>query len=244
MKYFLDHTKALLINYNFYEADQKIALVLLVRNLLGKYCMKNISDQIENLQNYGKIVVLPAMINKYSQMDISEYALNPPKNIFEKLASVNSINQIYSEVLDKLKKIILEKFRNEIEQAKTKQTIDITNEHVRRFQSAVKYLPESMKNALEVELHHCKDDIRRLIQYRELKVQDSSITEEIDKINNCSFEHQNLQVIKSYFNKGKELASKRIGNIVDKIHQNLDRQNIMEVLNDMKTLCTYKTELN
>ncbi|CAF0898603.1 unnamed protein product [Adineta steineri] len=244
MKYFLDHIKALVTNYNFNEADQKIDTVLLVRNLLGKYCMKNISDQIEILQNYGKIVVLPAVINKYSQMDISEYTLNPPKNIFEKLANVNSTNQIYSEVLDKLRKIILEKFRNELERAKIKQTIDITNEHIRRFESAVIYLPESMKNALEVELHHCTDDIRRLIQYSELKLQDSSITEEIDKINNCSFEYQNLQVIKSYFNKGKELASKRIGNIVDKIHQNLDKQNIMEVLNDMKTLYKYKTELN
>ncbi|CAM4830725.1 unnamed protein product [Rotaria magnacalcarata] len=72
---------------------------------------------------------------------------------------------------------------------------------MRRFESAVKYLPESMENALEIELQHCKDDIKRLVQYSELKLQDSSITEKIDKINNCSFEYQNLQVIISYFNK-------------------------------------------
>ncbi|CAF4280684.1 unnamed protein product, partial [Rotaria magnacalcarata] len=102
--------------------------------------------------------------------------LNPPKKIFEKLANVNSTNQIYSEVLDKLRKLILEKFRNELERAKTKQTIDITNEHMRRFESTVKYLPESMENALEIELQHCKDDIKRLVQYSELKLQDSSIT--------------------------------------------------------------------
>ncbi|CAF4919305.1 unnamed protein product, partial [Rotaria magnacalcarata] len=68
---------------------------------------------------------------------------------------------------------------------------------MRRFESAVKYLPESMENALEIELQHCKGDIKRLVQYSELKLQDSSITEKIDKINNCSFEYQNLQVIKS-----------------------------------------------
>ncbi|CAM4986929.1 unnamed protein product [Rotaria socialis] len=244
IKYFLNRIRALIINYNFSEADEKIDSVIVVRNLLGKYCIKDISDQIETLQNYGKTVVLPDLINRYSQMDISEYMLNPPKNIFEKLANVNSTNQIYSEVLDKLRKLILEKFRNELERAKTKQTIDITNEHIRRFESAVKYLPEPMKNALEIELQHCKDDITRLIQYSQLKLQDSSITEEIDKINNCSFEYQNLQVIKSYFNKGKELASKRIDNIVVKIHHNLEKQNIIEALNDMKILYKYKTELN
>ncbi|CAF5181907.1 unnamed protein product [Rotaria magnacalcarata] len=72
---------------------------------------------------------------------------------------------------------------------------------MRRFESAVKYLPESMENAREIELQRCKDDIKRLVQYSELKLQDSSITEKIDKINNCSFEYQNLQVIISYFNK-------------------------------------------
>ncbi|CAF4433278.1 unnamed protein product, partial [Rotaria magnacalcarata] len=126
IKYFLDRIRALIINYNFSEADEKIDSVIVVRNLLGKYYIKDISDQIENLQNYGKTV-----------------------KIFEKLANVNSTNQIYSEVLDKLRKLILEKFRNELERAKTKQTIDITNEHMRRFESAVKYLPESMENARE-----------------------------------------------------------------------------------------------
>ncbi|CAM4847075.1 unnamed protein product, partial [Rotaria magnacalcarata] len=220
IKYFLNRIKALIINYNFSEADEKIDSVIVVRNLLGKYCIKDISDQIENLQNYEKTVVI---ITRYD----SEYMLNPPKKSFEKLANVNSTNQIYSEVLDKLRKLILENFRNELERAKTKQTIDITNEHMRRFESAVKYLPESMENAREIELQHCKGDIKRLVQYSELKLQDSSITEEIDKINNCSFEYQNLQVIISYFNKGKELASKQIDNIVVKIHHNLEKQNII-----------------
>ncbi|CAF4500527.1 unnamed protein product [Rotaria socialis] len=208
IKYFSDRIGALMINYNFSEADEKIDSLIVVRNLLGKYCIKDISDQIENLQNYGKTV-----------------------NIFEKLPNVNSTNQIYSEVLDKSRKLILEKIRNELERAKTKQTIDITNEHIRRFESAVKYLPESMKNALEIELQHCKGDIKRLIQYSELNLKDSSITEEIDKLNNCSFEYQNLQLIKSDFNKGKELASKRIVNIVVKIQHNLEKQNIIEALN-------------
>ncbi|CAF5206379.1 unnamed protein product, partial [Rotaria magnacalcarata] len=141
IKYFLDRIRAVIINYNFSEADEKIDSVIVVRNLLGKYCIKDISDQIENLQNYGKTAVI---ITRYD----SEYMLNPPK-IFEKLANVNSTNQIYSELLDKLRKLILEKFRNELERAKTKQTIDITNEHMRRFESAVKYLPESMENARE-----------------------------------------------------------------------------------------------
>ncbi|CAF4467012.1 unnamed protein product [Rotaria magnacalcarata] len=144
--------------------------------------------------------------------------LNPPKKIFEKLANVNSTNQIYSEVLDKLKKLILEKCRNELERAKTKQTIDITNEHMRRFESAVKYLPESMENALEIELQHCKGDIKRLVQYSELKLQDSSITEKIDKINNCSFEYQNLQVIKSDFNKELNMYINDIETIYVEVH--------------------------
>ncbi|CAF4539316.1 unnamed protein product, partial [Rotaria magnacalcarata] len=104
IKYFLNRIKALIINYNFSEADEKIDSVIVVRNLLGKYCIKDISDQIENLQNYEKTVVI---ITRYD----SEYMLNPPKKSFEKLANVNSTNQIYSEVLDKLRKLILENFR-------------------------------------------------------------------------------------------------------------------------------------
>jgi DNA polymerase III delta prime subunit len=229
MKHFLGRIKALIRNYNFFEADEKIDAIILVRNLLGKYCLKHISDQIETVQNYGKTVVLPEIINRYSQMDITEYILNPPKKVLEKLDSVNSTNQIYSEVSDKLKKIILEKFRNELARAKTEQTVDITNEYIRRFESALIYLPESMKKALEFELQICKG----------LKLQDS-----LDETDNCSSEYENLQVIKSYFSKGQELASERIENIVFKIHQNLEKQNIMKVLNDMKLLHMYKTELN
>ncbi|CAM4801111.1 unnamed protein product [Rotaria magnacalcarata] len=58
IKYFLDRIRALIINYNFSEADEKIDSVIVVRNLLGKYYIKDISDQIENLQNYGKTVVI------------------------------------------------------------------------------------------------------------------------------------------------------------------------------------------
>ncbi|CAM4976899.1 unnamed protein product [Rotaria socialis] len=57
IKYFSDRIGALMINYNFSEADEKIDSLIVVRNLLGKYCIKDISDQIENLQNYGKTVV-------------------------------------------------------------------------------------------------------------------------------------------------------------------------------------------
>ncbi len=84
IKSYLVGVKALIDNHNFYEADRKIESITLVRNLLGKYCTKDISDEIENLNEYQNKVVLTNVVNKYSEMDISGYTLNPPIDIFER----------------------------------------------------------------------------------------------------------------------------------------------------------------
>ncbi|CAF4878256.1 unnamed protein product, partial [Rotaria sp. Silwood2] len=53
------------------------------------------------------------------------------------------------------------------------QPPDSENIHIRRFESAVKYLSEAMRSALEVELKYCKDDIVLRIRDNEKKLQNA-----------------------------------------------------------------------
>ena len=103
-------------------------------------------------------------------MDISQYTLNPPVEIFEKLGQVTNTNSVYNQTLIGIKEKILDKFTEELNKAKSKRPLELENEHIRRCECAVKYLPETMKNALEVELRHCKDDIGQLIRSNENKL--------------------------------------------------------------------------
>ncbi len=68
---------------------------------------------------------------------------------------MNQTNPIYNQALNKIREKILAKLREELDKVKSKQPSDSENIHVRRLESAVKCLPEAMRNALEVELRHC-----------------------------------------------------------------------------------------
>ncbi|CAF4738169.1 unnamed protein product [Rotaria sp. Silwood2] len=92
-------------------------------------------------------------------MDINQYTLNPLTDIFARFEQVKNTNPVYNEALSTIKEKILTKFREELDKTKSKQPPDSENIHIRRFESAVKYLPEAMRRALEVELKYCQEDI-------------------------------------------------------------------------------------
>ncbi|CAF1468516.1 unnamed protein product [Adineta steineri] len=85
-------------------------------------------------------------------------------DIFEKLKQVRNINTIYTEALYELRKNIIDKFRQELELAKLVTPLNPSNIHIRKFESSVKYLPETIRNVLEVELKHCREDMTSKIQ--------------------------------------------------------------------------------
>ncbi|CAF3804575.1 unnamed protein product [Rotaria sp. Silwood1] len=97
LKRFLDEIQALIYINNFYEAEPKIALISLVRTLLGSCCTKQISDEIELIKERRNKIVLDEIVAKYSDVNIGKYILNPPIDIFEKLGQVRNINPIYTQ---------------------------------------------------------------------------------------------------------------------------------------------------
>ncbi len=53
-----------------------------------------------------------------------------------------------------MKDKIIEKFRNELENARNYKPADDQNKQIRLFESAIKYLPDEIKMTLEVELKY------------------------------------------------------------------------------------------
>ncbi|CAF4680283.1 unnamed protein product, partial [Rotaria sp. Silwood2] len=120
-----------------------------------------------------KDIVSTNVVDKYAEMDMNQYTMNPPADIFARFEQVNNTNPVYNEALSTIKEKILTKFREELDKAKSKQPPDSENIHIRRFESAVKYLSEAMRSALEVELKYCKDDIVLRIRDNEKKLQNA-----------------------------------------------------------------------
>lgn len=239
---YLVGVKALINNHNFLEADRKIESISLVKNLLGTYCTKEISDKIENLNEYQNEIVL-TIVTKYSEMDISGYTLNPPTDIFEKFGQVNQTNPIYKQALDQIREKILTKFREELDKAKWKEPPNSDNVHIRRFESAVNYLPQAMRNALELELKHCKDDIDRLVQDNENKLNHAFSSGDVRNIKSILLEYEKTPELQSFTNKVKALVLQKVHEIVQKIHDSFERYEFREVFTHVKKLYNYKIEL-
>ncbi|CAF5016018.1 unnamed protein product, partial [Rotaria sp. Silwood1] len=81
---FLKEVEAFVNIDNFYEAEQKVELIISVRNLLGNYCSQQISDQIDRVNANQAQVLLDGVVNKYSDMDFDKYVSNPPSDFFNR----------------------------------------------------------------------------------------------------------------------------------------------------------------
>ena len=157
---FLESIRAVIMIHDFVEVEKRLDSITLVCGLLGGYCSSTILNEIKIQTERKDNVVLQEIVTKYSEMDIREYFFHPPIYIFGKFEAVVNVNSKYVEAFNKLKKIIFLKFTKELEQSRLDDKL--RNEkisHLRRFESAVKYLPETIRNALEIELQHCKDDL-------------------------------------------------------------------------------------
>ncbi|CAF1631319.1 unnamed protein product [Rotaria magnacalcarata] len=227
---------------NFYEAEQKIESIISVRNLLDQYCTPELFKAIDKISEHQRSVVLNEIIPKYENMDISRYVMNPPTDIFDKFGAAESLNSVYSQALDKIKEIIVTKFRKELDIAKNEKPPNPSNSHIRRFEFAVKYLPEDMKDALETELKYCKEDIELMTKYN------------MDELKNV-ISNKDLTAIKVYLGKLKIggsiqsykeaqiLVLTQVIEIVDKIRSYLNENDVNGALVSVKELNEYQREL-
>jgi flagellar biosynthesis GTPase FlhF len=243
IKRFLEGVKALITINNFYEADKKVDSITLVRSILGNYCTPDIWKQIDELKERQNKVVLEDVVTKYSEMDLSSYTLNPPTDIFAKFLEVNSNNPVYHQALIIIKERILDKFRKELEQAKSRLPPNPENVHIRRFESAVKHLPDEMRNTLEVELKHCKDDIALLIRDNNTKLEDALKSGDLNNIGNVFEEYQKSEGMQCYVNRVRDDVLKQMQELALIITQNFAKHEIAKALNNIKKLYDYKIKL-
>ncbi|CAF4620516.1 unnamed protein product, partial [Rotaria sp. Silwood2] len=164
IKLYLVSVNALIKINNFYEADVKINSVRLISNLLGTFRTQYTFKQIEELNKNLDEVVSDVVVKKYIKMDMSEYTLNPPRDIFDKLRKVSDINPRYVQALDAISRYMLTKFRKELNEAKKKQPPNPDNIHIIKFKPGVLYLPKDMQETLEKELKDCRDEIKKYIE--------------------------------------------------------------------------------
>ncbi|CAF1145547.1 unnamed protein product [Didymodactylos carnosus] len=202
---------------------------------------KDAFNQIEALKERQNDVVLK-VVKKYSEMDITGYTLNSPKDIFEKFGKVNNANEIYNEAVTTIRDRIIEKFRKELEQAKLKKPPNPENLHIRKFESAVKYLPEDMRSAVELELKYCKDDINRDIDDFSTQLDNAVSGGDLKEMKKVMQDIQ-LEGMSSIAQKGRELVQKQVQEIMVKINQNFEQDEIREALANAKQLYDYKIEL-
>ncbi|CAF3330256.1 unnamed protein product [Rotaria sp. Silwood2] len=222
------------------QSSDKIDSITVVRTLLGIYCTPEVSKLIDELKTSLNNVVLIDIVKKYSEMDINKYTLNPPADIFAKFGEVSNVKPIYHQAYNKIKEAILTKLRQELDDAKTKQPLSCDNIYIRNFESAIKYLPKEMKESLEIELKHCKEDIARLIQDHNNKVVDVFNNGDFKTMNTLLEEYHKFQEMRPYFNKGRDLVLKSIRDIVAKIRESFEKSDIADALSNVKTLHEYR----
>ncbi|CAF0939888.1 unnamed protein product [Adineta steineri] len=243
LKRVLDGVNTLINVNSFYEAEQKIESIFFVRDLLDQYCTPALFAELEKASERQKGVVLNEIVPKYEKMDISRYMLNPPTDIFEKFGAAKNANSVYSQALEKIKETILTKFREELDLARNEEPPNPNSSHIRRFESAVKYLPEAMKNDLEVALTHCKADIDLKIDDNAKNLRNVISNEDPKAIKVVLQPNRNSQTIDPLRKEGRELILKQVQDKVNKIDQYFQQDNVNEALAYVKIVFDYHNEL-
>ncbi|CAF3442731.1 unnamed protein product, partial [Rotaria sp. Silwood2] len=187
---------------NFYEIEQKINFITIVSDLLGPFCTNYIFEQIEELnKNLDKII--SNIVERYREMDISAYILNPPTDICDKLEKIRDRNLKYTQVFNVIKELILNKFRKELDEAKKKQPPNPINIHIRKFESRIKYLPKDMQECLEIEVKYCKDDIQKNMEYNIKNLKDTCDSRDLKHIKKMIQDYQQTEGMQYYVNQGR-----------------------------------------
>ena len=159
MQHSLRNITALISVHSFRRAEEELVSIDFIRRLLGRYCTERVSTDISQMQFHQGQFVLDQVIEQFATRDISDYFLYPPIDIFSRLEEASSTNPIYSKALNRIRETIVAKLMEELEKARLAKVSSSSNIHLRRFETAVKYLPQTMREALEVALRYCREDI-------------------------------------------------------------------------------------
>ncbi|CAF2548215.1 unnamed protein product [Rotaria sp. Silwood2] len=176
-------------------------------------------------------------------MDIGLYTLHPPKEIFEKFEAAKNTNLIYNSALNKIRESITVKFRQELELAKKTMPPNLSNIHIRKFESAVNHLPETLKNTLEIDLEYCKKDIMSMDQVTHSTFTDVISNGDPKSIKVLLEEYKTSQGMQSFIKKGRKIVLNQMQDVVNKINHYFEQNDVKEALSVVKILYEYKIEL-
>ena len=241
----LEKVKALLKNCDFYEAHEEIDLIKQVRNILGKekYCTNDVSDKIDKLIQIEKDSIAE-VIKQYETLDVNLYSSYSPKEIFQKFEKVRSTNAEYISALEKLKAIIMTKFRAEIGKVATKLVSDPESIHIKRLKLLLEYVPDELRKTLETDFECSTKEKEQVVQSNNKKLVDAFNSADIKNIRNVLQEYQDSNGMQIFVDRGRDLAIEQMKDIASKIIENLSQYDIQEALRNLKKLNDYKSELS
>ena len=138
---------ALRYAYRFAEFEKALEHLLVIVYALGRWCDSDIKNQIEILCDRENM--LEEIVRNYKNLDIDKYSYDEsPKEVLENLIKASEVNPEYLTYASKIRKIILAKFRETLRSEK--------NGCVKKYESALFYVPDDLSNILRAELKEFK----------------------------------------------------------------------------------------
>ncbi|CAF1450986.1 unnamed protein product, partial [Adineta steineri] len=204
MKHYLSSVRGVSNLGNFYDADERLKHIQAVKDLLGIYCTECISQEIDTLCDDQEKILYNVVVKRYIEKDISEYTLNPPKDIFARLEKVKETDERYVKALGDLNIGIMSKFRKELDDAIKKKPPNPDNIHIRRFEAAIKHLPDDLQTGLEIEFKHCKEQITKDIQQNDKELESICNSKDIKHMKELIQKYREVDGMQSYADKVQE----------------------------------------
>ncbi|CAF0898623.1 unnamed protein product [Adineta steineri] len=243
MKNYLSSVRAVNNMGNFYEAGERLKHIQTVKDLLGIYCTQPISQEIDTLNDNQDEILDNVVVKRYIEKDISEYTLNPPKDIFDRLEKVKETDERYVKALGDLRIGIMSKFRKELDDAIKKKPPNPDNIHIRRFEAAIKHLPDDLQKSLKVEFKHCKEQITKDIQQNDKELDGICNSKDIKRMKELIEKYRAVDGMMSYVDKVQEYVRQQTEEIISIMKENLKEYKIKEALSSVVKFDSYRTEL-
>ena len=238
----LENIRNLMDSHNFIELDKKKKSLNLICDILSTHCEEEVLDELKKLKEV-ETKIFENLTKKYSELDIKQYFMHPPKDICKKLGQAKETNSNCRITLQKIEQNIVDKFRRELENAKSLEQVDtLPNPHLRAFESALNSLPENLKDQLKQDLQNCKDDLQKSMD--DYKAELVNISQSSDPIRmrnflvKCEGEGRS-STIKS----AKSVMSKQIQETVVEIDNMLENEDLLGAILPIKKLYSFKKNL-
>ncbi|MBX9585798.1 MAG: hypothetical protein K2X50_00940 [Gammaproteobacteria bacterium] len=236
---FLDSIAASIDSNNFNESNVRMDIVSTIRNLLGTYCTQDIVVKLDELTKRIERV-LDEVVLKYIDNELKDYPAYPPKEIFEKFQEVATKDRKYTHALAKIKSGILERCRKVLEAARECALPAERNPHIRQVTVALKFLPDDLRKALEVELDAAKEEIKGLVDEHESRVKDLIETGNVEGLQDYLGSSESHAESKKHL---REHVLKAIKDSKVRIDSCLDQDDIVGMIPDLKKVYDYRVRL-